>query len=380
MATLLSPRLETGLVLRCGNPYRRMVGVGGVGTGTFFLLEGNRALTRGESRPAALLDARDYCKLHVMSHYVSVLTGGKTGGFHVLPIAHVGDDEAGRRLRQEILNAGMDASAVKTIEGRPTLFSVCFLYEDGSGGNITSNNSAAAAMAAHDLDAYEPMLAPHTIAAAMPEAPLAVRDDLLQRATRHGAFRVASFTSAEVSQAREMEMFSRIDLLALNDEEASELAGIPFDVGKPHAALDRCAQFLCSRQPAIRIVVSAGQRGAFAFSGERWHYHPAPAVRAVSTAGAGDALLAGIVSALAAGIPFHCDSARGAVDFGVLLAAFSVTSPHTIHPEANLASLLAFAQSLNIDCSALAPYVASPACATPAARIEQKLHEANRRS
>lgn len=33
-----------------------------------------------------------------------------------------------------------------------------------------------------------------------------------------------------------------------------------------------------------------------------------------------------------------------ALDFGVLLAAFTVTSRHTIHPDANLETLLAFAE------------------------------------
>jgi sugar/nucleoside kinase (ribokinase family) len=75
----------------------------------------------------------------------------------------------------------------------------------------------------------------------------------------------------------------------------------------------------------------------------------------MSTAGAGDALLGGVVCGLAAGIPFiepsECDSSfsgrilRTAVDFGVLNASFSVTSPHTIHPDAVLKNLFAFAES-----------------------------------
>ena len=57
----------------------------------------------------------------------------------------------------------------------------------------------------------------------------------------------------------------------------------------------------------------------------------------VSTAGAGDALLAGIIAGLSAGLPLVKDStglARkcGAIDLGLALAAFSVESPHTIHP------------------------------------------------
>ena len=36
---------------------------------------------------------------------------------------------------------------------------------------------------------------------------------------------------------------------------------------------------------------------------------------------------------------------RRTVVFGVLLAAFKITSPHTIHPGARLPALLAFAEA-----------------------------------
>jgi hypothetical protein len=72
-------------------------------------------------------------------------------------------------------------------------------------------------------------------------------------------------------------------------------------------------------------------------------------------------LLAGVLSALAVGMPFlrahpHPTSAAHhplecALDFGVLLASYTVTSPHSIHPDASLDNLLAFAQELNLPLS-----------------------------
>jgi hypothetical protein len=67
-------------------------------------------------------------------------------------------------------------------------------------------------------------------------------------------------------------------------------------------------------------------------------------------------------------MPFVSAEARGngwalssALDLGVLLAAYSVTSPHTIHQEANLPSLLAFASDLGVDVpEATARYFAVP--------------------
>jgi hypothetical protein len=85
----------------------------------------------------------------------------------------------------------------------------------------------------------------------------------------------------------------------------------------------------------MRLIVTAGAHGAFAFDGS-WTHVPTLPVRVVSSAGAGDALLGGVLSGLAAGYrsgpqPTARRSRRdrsGAVDLGALVAAF--TSPHTI--------------------------------------------------
>jgi len=80
-------------ILQCngGSPYSRMIGVGGIGTGLFFALQGDHPLGRNESRPARLLNVRDYGKLHIISHYVAVLQGADPGGsrFQVIPLANV---------------------------------------------------------------------------------------------------------------------------------------------------------------------------------------------------------------------------------------------------------------------------------------------------
>jgi sugar/nucleoside kinase (ribokinase family) len=127
---------------------------------------------------------------------------------------------------------------------------------------------------------------------------------------------------------------------------------VPFDPARPRSLLDACAGRLTAAQPAIRIVVSAGAHGAFGFAGGRWEHSPSLKVPVASTAGAGDALLGGLLAALALGVPFVVEGAgrsalgpwASALDFGVLVGAFKVTSPHTIHPDARLASLLAFAR------------------------------------
>jgi sugar/nucleoside kinase (ribokinase family) len=102
----------------------------------------------------------------------------------------------------------------------------------------------------------------------------------------------------------------------------------------------------------MRAVITAGPGGAFAYDGTAWTHTPALLVPVASTAGAGDALLGGLLAGLAAGLPF-AGTARAsladrplasALDLGTLVAAFKVTSPHTIPPGLSLGPLLAFAR------------------------------------
>ena len=332
--------------------YRRLVGVGGIGTGLFFALEGSHDLGRNESRPGRLLDVRDYCKLHIVAHYPAVLLGARPEGtpFLVLPVGKVGIDEVGLRLRAEMSQAGMDTRFVETVPGQPTLLSVCFQYPDGSGGNITTVDSAASHLTAKDVDRALPWLDSETIALAAPEVPLAARLHLLRRATERGAFRAASLTSAEVADARQGGLLDLLDLLALNQDEASVLVGAPFPDESEAPFLARCAE---AAGASVRLVVTAGARGAFAYDGTAWAHAPALAVPVASTAGAGDALLGGVLAGLAAGLPFVSHGPRrakaterplaGAFDLGVLLAAFKITSPHTIPPGLTPDVILAFA-------------------------------------
>ena len=344
---------------RSGARYGRLVGVGGIGTGLFFALEGEHDLGRDESRPARLLDVRDYCKLQIVAHYPAVLLGARPSGdpFHVVPVGCVGADEPGRRLRDELVDAGMDVRLVRTVTVLPTLFSVCFQYPDGSGGNITTSDSAAAALRPEDIDAVADLLDRRTIALALPEVPLETRHALLRLAGPRGALRVASLTTTEVGPARACAFLDEVDLLALNAHEAAAVVGRPLPDGPPDAFLEACASALTTAR-GMRVIVTAGRRGAWGLDEGRWTHTPALDVPVASTAGAGDALLGGTLAALALGVPLTVPGPvraalagrplESALDFGVLLASYSVTSPHTIHPDAGAAALAAFARAHGI--------------------------------
>jgi sugar/nucleoside kinase (ribokinase family) len=346
-----------------GTPgYCRMIGIGGIGSGIFFALDGNHTLGRDESRLGRLLDIRDYCKLHIISYYVARLSGAPGSGFRVIPVGKVGDDPPGRQMILEMKAAGMDTQHVETVAGSPTLFSVCFQYPDGIGGNITTSNSAAAQLTCEDLNKLEDLFTGPTVALAAPEVPLETRAHFLKIAGHNGAFRAASFTAAEVAPALELGMFANLELVSLNEGEAAVLAGCAFDPGKPHPFLQACENVLNASYPDLRLVVTAGSLGAFGYGSGSWDFCPAPEVKVASTAGAGDALLAGLILATVAGVPFirrdhslqrsRTEMFASALDFAVLLGSYTATSPHTIHPEAGGENLRRFACETGV---ALAP-------------------------
>ena len=290
------------------------------------MLNGDHTLGREESRSGRFLDRRDYCKLHIVSHYVRTLLGSKLS---VIPLGRVGDDAVGRELLEEMGTAGLDLRRVEVLPGTSTLFSFCFLYPDGSGGNLTTDNSASASVDAQLIDRAEGLFArvgQAGMAAALPEVPVEARLRLLELAGRHGLFRAASFTSGELPAVGRSGRLGGVDLLALNIDEARALADLRDPQATPAEIVERTVAALVGDYPRLQLSITAGGAGSWFWDGTRLFHCPSVPVQAVGTAGAGDAHLAGILAGLACGL-----EAASAQVLGTLVAAASVTSPHTIH-------------------------------------------------
>jgi ribokinase len=324
--------------------FEALIGTGGIGSGSFFLLDGNHTLGREESRSGRFLDRRDYCKLHIVCHYTKALLGPD---FAVLPIGRVGDDEPGRILLREMAEAGLDPRHIRSLPGRSTLYSFCFLYPDGAGGNLTTDDSACAAVdaaciegAAADFAAWRG----RGIALAVPEVPLAARRRLLELGGQYGFLRAASFTLGEMPVARSEGLLALADLLAVNLEEALAAAGLEAGgrpQGEPAGLAARAVESLAGRYHALRLSVTAGSAGSWSWDGRTLSHLPAISVPVETTGGAGDAHFAGILAGLAAGLPLG-----EAQRLATLVSAASVTSPHTIYKGITRAMLRELATGL----------------------------------
>lgn len=329
------------LNIQHGYRYECLIGTGGIGSGLFFAMNGDHTLGREESRSGRYLDYRDYCKLHIISHYVKTLLGP---GFTTIPIGKVGNDDAGRAMLAEMEETGMELRYVSVSPTARTLFSICFIYPDGSGGNLTPDQSACTEVDEAMIDRTEAefrRFAGRGIALAAPEVSLSARKELLQLGAQYGFLRVASFVSTEIDQAIQMGLFGLTNLAAFNIHEAAMMAGIEAEEHQPEEIIDAALGILCKTNPGIHVSVTAGRRGSWSWDGENIRHVPAFQVKTVSTAGAGDAHIAGIMAGLAAGLEL-----KEAQELGTLVAALSVTSPHTINPDVERGSLLALARQV----------------------------------
>jgi sugar/nucleoside kinase (ribokinase family) len=137
-----------------------------------------------------------------------------------------------------------------------------------------------------------------------------------------------------------MGLLSETDLLAMNRDEAAAAAGLRSSAQDepPRPIVEAALARLRKINPDLQVTITAGGWGSWSWDGKAVRHRPAFPSELVSSAGAGDAFLAGVIAGKVAGL-----NLPEAQELGTLVAAHSVTSPHTIDPQINRESLSAFA-------------------------------------
>jgi sugar/nucleoside kinase (ribokinase family) len=318
--------------------YQALIGTGGVGSGLFFAIEGNTTLGREESRGGRLLAHKDYCKLHIIAHYVKVLLGA---GFTVFPASKVGSDTIGQQTLLEMAETGLDMRYMEVSTDEATLFSVCFGYPDGSGGNLTATNSATAKVDSIFIEQLRPEFMRwhgQGIALAAPEVPLPARLRLLELGSEYDFFNATSLTSEEARSTEALGLIAHTQLLALNLDEAAALAGLSAEGHTPFEIFLAAREKACAENADLQLSVTAGIQGSWNWDGNQAAHTPSFPANVRGSAGAGDAHLAAMLAGLTAGL-----SLSKAQQLAALAAAVSVTSPDTIHHGLNCDAMLTFA-------------------------------------
>ncbi|NQU10415.1 carbohydrate kinase family protein, partial [bacterium] len=244
--------------------YGRIVGTGGIGTGLMYRLDSNRSLGRNESRMATRLPVRDFCKQHIILHYLAVLLRDLHEPVEVVPIGAVGDDAMGHELLASMQQAGLRLDQVRVLADAPTLSAVCYQFPDGSGGNLTEKHSACERVSPRSVERTVRALGRcrgRLMVLAAPEVPLDSRLRLLELGRRRNAFNAASFTVDELPVVRRGRTLALVDLLAVNIDEAAALAGTRR--GRSAASIvASCIDTVARRAPHLKLAITNGRHGA----------------------------------------------------------------------------------------------------------------------
>jgi sugar/nucleoside kinase (ribokinase family) len=310
----------------------KVVGTGGIGTGMFFCLEGQHTFGRDESRLAYLSDDKDYCKQHIILHYIATLNKK----VKVYAIGKLGNDEQGHTLISEMHSAVINTDFVSVTDEARTMFSISFQYPDNSGGNITTSNSACRLVTPEYIEECSGCIDDKTLILAAPEVPLESRIKLLEIGRKNGAFSAVSILSGEVEQFEKRNNYALCDLFAVNIDEAKAISGKSGPVEEiVYAAVDK----IKACNPKIKLIITCGKYGCYTYECNNIEKLQIIDVPVVNTAGAGDTLLGGTIVGLINDMPFQkgCDDKffaetplKSAVEFGTLVSTLKVMSHDTI--------------------------------------------------
>jgi ribokinase len=228
-------------------------------------------------------------------------------GAAVSLVAHVGDDEDGRRRALDLLAEGVDTGQVGVVSGTRTGVAFITVTPDGE-NSIAAAPGANATLLPTDIDDAVELLRRAAVLVVQLELPLqtvARALELVPAATTV----VLNYSPAQELQSRTLR---RVSVLVANEGEASALSGL--HVSSPDEAL-RAARRIRAMGPRA-VVVTLGAAGAVAVAPDLEVEVPAPKVRVVDTTGAGDALVGALAARLAAGADIE-----QAVEFGVAVGS-----------------------------------------------------------
>jgi pseudouridine kinase len=248
-------------------------------------------------------------------------------------VSVIGDDTTGASLVTHARAAGVDARWVRTEPGQVTAEYLAILAPDGELVLGIAVMEILDALTAADLDAAWPPPPAEgdrpglVVLDCNPPAP--VLEHALRRVRdRPGSARLAVVAVSAPKVTRLPADLAGVDLLFCTRDEAqawlAARATAPGSDGMDDAGLAAALR----RSGARSVVLTRGATGALALDDDGLVEVPASEVPVVDVTGGGDALVAGTVSALAAGHPLG-----SAVRHGVALAELTIGVEGAVRPD-----------------------------------------------
>jgi len=227
-------------------------------------------------------------------------------GLSVAIAGRVGDDAAGRFVRDSLVERGVDTDALVT-DDAPTPLTV-IITRDGDRAMLTSGSWPSFAVSEELLASSRHV---HVASYFLLSSMAGVLPGLLAVARRHGATTSLDTNDDPAGRWDVGSLLSEVDLLLPNANEAMRLAGA--------ATALEAASVLASRGPVV--AVKDGAAGAFCHSGGNVLRSKGIVVSPVDAVGAGDSFDAGFVAAKLNGM-----SDQKAMDVAAVCGALSTLS------------------------------------------------------
>jgi pseudouridine kinase len=233
-------------------------------------------------------------------------------GGDVSLVSAVGSDPQGAEMIAHLDALGIHTGAVMRIAGAATASYVALLEPDGV-LHVAASDMGVLEATYGGLLAHLPALAADADwLFADCNAPAATLAALLAEASARGWLLALDAISVPKAVRLPADL-SGVACLCLNHDEAVAVLGAQDD--------DRAMALALSRRGAARVVLTHGAEGLIVCEDGRATHVPAQPAEVVDVTGAGDALIAGVLTGLAAGWSLH-QAAR----FGTRLAARTVAS------------------------------------------------------
>ncbi len=257
----------------------------------------------------------------VMAHRSAVGVGGKglnqaaaaaRDGARVHMIGAIGDDGFGGTVRAYAKQCGLDLTGLKTVCGVPT--GTAAILIDSAGANmIAVSPGANAHLHETDIHTQAALIENAAILVAQLEVPVETVSAAMRLARAAG---VRTLLNPAPATENAKDLLHLASLVSPNETEAQSLTGIlPNDAHSAQAA----AAALCALG-AGAVVITMGAKGHYVYENGAGAMHPAFAVEAVDTTGAGDVFNGVLAHRLAQGC-----SVTEAARAGAAAAALSVT-------------------------------------------------------
>lgn len=225
-------------------------------------------------------------------------------GAQVAFLGRVGNDDDGVQLSRLIAGEGIDVRRLTSDSQRPTGLAQVAVLDDG-------DNAIVVIAGANDSNVWheqdEALVARASVLVTQLERPGDLVHVALETARRSGA--VTVLTPAPVSDDAKR-LLPLVDILMLNEHEATELTRIPDGGGAARRLSEICELVIMTRGAASTLVA---QRGALV------HEQPARDIDVVDTTGAGDCFAGTAIARLAVG-----DSLPSALRVATVAASLSV--------------------------------------------------------